>query len=63
MARINYQRDKRQKDLARQKKQEEKRQRKLQKDSEPDGTTDGAAEGSEESAAGEVVPDEAAPQP
>lgn len=55
MARINYQRDKRQKDLARQKKQEEKRQRKLQKDQGPDAV-DAAAEGSspEEPAADET---------
>ncbi len=36
LARVNYQRDKRQKDLARQRKQEEKRQKKLQKDLNPD---------------------------
>ena len=32
MARVNYQRDKRQRDLARQRKQEEKRLKKTQKD-------------------------------
>jgi hypothetical protein len=32
VARVNYQREKRQKDLARQRKQEEKRQKKTQKD-------------------------------
>ncbi len=32
VARVNYQREKRQKDLARQRKQEEKRQKKAQKD-------------------------------
>lgn len=37
MARVNYQRDKRQRDLARQQKQEQKRQRRLNKDH--DGTT------------------------
>lgn len=47
MARVNYQRDKRQKDLARQQKQEEKRQRRQQRShgeaaSEPEGA---AAEG------------------
>ena len=35
MARVNYQREKRLKDLDRQRKQEEKRTRKLQKDLEP----------------------------
>jgi len=35
MARVNYQREKRLKDLDRQRKQEEKRQRKLQKDADP----------------------------
>ena len=46
VARVNYQRDKRQKDLARQRKQEEKRQKKLTKDlnpDAPDGTLDAAA--------------------
>ena len=46
MARVNYQRDKRQRDLARQRKQEEKRQKKLTKDLNPDApaeTLDGSA--------------------
>jgi len=37
MARVNYQRDKRLKDIARQRKQEEKRQKKLNKDPETEG--------------------------
>jgi len=36
LARVNYQRDKRQKDLARQRKQEEKRQKRLNRDAKPD---------------------------
>ena len=44
MARVNYQRDKRLKDLARQSKQEEKRLRKLQKDQDPDAPLDPLAE-------------------
>lgn len=49
MARVNYQREKRLKDLERQRKQEEKRARKLQKIAEP------------ETAAGETAPEGEAP--
>jgi len=61
VARVNYQRDKRQKDLARQRKQEEKRQRKLQKDLDPNAPVD-PEEGSvgDEEPSDEATPDEAA---
>ena len=44
MARVNYQRDKRLKDLDRQRKQEEKRTKKLQKDLVPAAPEEGAPE-------------------
>lgn len=43
MARVNYQREKRLKDLERQRKQEEKRARKLQKNAGPDAAVEEAA--------------------
>jgi hypothetical protein len=46
VARVNYQRDKRLKDLDRQRKQEEKRNRKLHKDASPQTTSE--VEGSPE---------------
>jgi hypothetical protein len=58
VARVNYQRDKRQKDLARQRKQEEKRQRKLQKDVDSPGeTAEGAAIEEGETGAESTAPD------
>lgn len=55
LARVNYQRDKRQKDLARQRKQEEKRQKKLQKDLNPDAPAElQDGESAEEAADGET---------
>lgn len=48
VARVNYQREKRQKDLARQRKQEEKRQKKLPKDQTPSSVEAPAAESLEE---------------
>ena len=57
MARVNYQRDKRLKDIARQRKQEEKRQKKLNKDPE----TEGAAPETGEAAAVEGEQPEGAP--
>ena len=44
MARVNYQRDKRLKDLDRQRKQEEKRAKKLQKDLNPGAPEEAATE-------------------
>jgi len=46
VVRVNYQRDKRLKDLERQRKQEEKRQRRLTKDRE-EAPAEGGVEGSE----------------
>lgn len=43
MARVNYQREKRLKDLERQRKQEEKRARKLQKNTGPEAAADETA--------------------
>ena len=60
MARVNYQRDKRQKDLARQRKQEEKRQKKLLKDENGEPLIEGA-EGAE-SETGEAEAVEPAPE-
>ena len=63
MARVNYGWDKRQKDLARQKKQEEKRQRRLQKGVEGE-TAEPGTEGVAEGETGEPAsPDADAPKP
>jgi len=56
MARVNYQREKRLKDLDRQRKQEEKRTRKLQKDLDPNLPAEDGA-GTEAPAAGEETPE------
>lgn len=53
MARVNYQREKRLKDLERQRKQEEKRARKLQKNAEPETTPDAPVGLDEATPAGE----------
>lgn len=58
LARVNYQRDKRQKDLARQRKQEEKRQKKLQKDLNPDAPAE-LQDGEAADAAADTDPDAA----
>lgn len=57
MARVNYQREKRLKDLDRQRKQEEKRRRKLERSQGGPPPTDGPEEGDEASEA------PAAPEP
>jgi len=48
LARVNYQREKRLKDLDRQRKQEEKRSRRLNKDGTPEVPVEGVEVGTEE---------------
>jgi hypothetical protein len=56
MARVNYQRDKRLKDLDRQRKQEEKRNKKLLKDLNPEANAEGAPVEEQEGPAQPEVP-------